>query len=78
MSMPNGLDAKEIGEIIGINQRAAKKRLERAGIKPVGYSGPTAIYDPSVVEAIRNVPGKGRPPKAKPEAPAKAAKKPRK
>jgi hypothetical protein len=67
--MPNGLDAKEIGERIGIKQRAAKKRLERAGIKPIGYSGPTAIYSEDVVEQIRNVPGKGRPPKAKPEAP---------
>jgi hypothetical protein len=49
MSMPDGLDAKEIGELIGINQRAAKKRLERAGIKPIGYSGPAAIYDPSLL-----------------------------
>jgi hypothetical protein len=65
MVMPNGLDAKEIGELIGINQRAVKKRLERAGIKAIGYSGPTAIYDPSVVEIIRNVPGRGRPPKTK-------------
>jgi hypothetical protein len=74
--MPNGLDAKEIGERIGIKQRAAKKRLERAGIKPIGYSGPTAIYSEDVVEKIRNVPGRGRPPKAKPEEPV--AKKPAK
>jgi hypothetical protein len=69
--MPNGLDAKEIGEALGINQRTAKKRLERAGIKPIGYSGPTAIYAPDALERIRNVPGKGRPPKpkTKPEEP---------
>jgi hypothetical protein len=73
MSMPNGLDAKEIGEIIGIKQRAAKKRLERAGIKPIGYSGPTAIYSADVVEQIRNVPGRGRPPK-KPETKKKPKK----
>jgi hypothetical protein len=79
--MPNGLDANEIGERIGIkNQRTVKKRLERAGIKPIGYSGPTAIYSEDVVEKIRTVPGRGRPPKAKPEAetPAKPKKKPAK
>jgi hypothetical protein len=36
-------------------------------------AGRTNIYDPSVVEAIRNVPGKGRPKKA--AAPTKPAKK---
>jgi hypothetical protein len=73
--MPNGLDAKEIGEALGINQRAAKKRLERAGIKPIGYSGPTAIYDPKVVDKIRDTPGPGRPPKTKPEDPDQSANK---
>jgi hypothetical protein len=63
MIMPNGLDAKEIGAALNINPRAVKKRLERAGVKPIGYSGPTAIYAPEALEAIRNVPGKGRPPK---------------
>jgi hypothetical protein len=73
--MPNGLDAREIGERIGINnQRTVKKRLERAGIKPIGYSGPTAIYSEDAVEAIRNVPGRGRPAK-KPGTPVKPAKK---
>jgi hypothetical protein len=67
MNMPNGLDAKEIGEILGIKPRAAKKRLERAGIKPIGYSGPTAIYAPAVIEEIKDVSGPGRPPKARPE-----------
>jgi hypothetical protein len=72
--MPKGLDAREIGDRIGINQRTTKKRLERAGIKPIGYSGPTAIYAEDVVEKIRNVPGRGRPPKAKPEPPDKPGK----
>ena len=31
--------------------------------------GQTGIYAPEVLEVIRNVPGKGRPPKPKPEAP---------
>ena len=50
----------EIADALGIPCKTAHKRLERAGIKPLSYK---AIYDPSVVEAIRNVPGKGRPKK---------------
>jgi len=60
----NAMTAKEIGEILGIHPKAAKTRLRRAGIEPVTYAGPTAMYDPSCVEAIRDVPGKGRPKKA--------------
>ena len=46
-------------------------------IQPKQKAGKTNIYDPSAVEAIRNVPGKGRPPKAKPE-PEKPVHKPKK
>jgi hypothetical protein len=42
----------------------------------VYLSSAFSLFSKSALEAIRNVPGKGRPPKAKPEAPA--AKKPRK
>jgi hypothetical protein len=69
------LTVKEIAEKLGINPGTAKIRLQRKGIKPIKLVGQTAIYDPSVVEQIRNVPGRGRPPKAKPEAPKKPAKK---
>jgi predicted ArsR family transcriptional regulator len=61
-----GLTIDEIAEELGIPWKTAHKRIETLGIKPLSYK---AIYDPSVVEAIRNVPGKGRPPKAKPESP---------
>jgi hypothetical protein len=66
--------AREMAEILGINLKAANLRIFRAGIKPVSKD---ALYDESALEAIRNVPGKGRP-KAKPEAqdkPEKTAKK---
>lgn len=55
-----------------------KMQLIRKGIKPIGYAGPTALYDPSSLEAIRNVPSKGRPKKITSETePAKPkAKKP--
>jgi CO/xanthine dehydrogenase Mo-binding subunit len=62
----NGLTVKEIAEKLGLGQPAVKMRLRVAGIKPIGYAGPTALYPESALEAIRNVPSKGRP-KKKPE-----------
>jgi len=61
----NGLNVNEIGELLEIKPKTAKQRLSRAGIKPIGYSGPTAIYDPSCVDAIREVSKGGRPKKPK-------------
>jgi len=49
---------------LGIAPDTAKQRLFVAKIKPITRE---AIYDKSALEAIRNVPGKGRPPKPKPE-----------
>jgi hypothetical protein len=66
-----GYTAKEMAEILGINLKAAKLRIFRAGIKPITKD---ALYDKITLEILRNVPGKGRPPKAKPEAPAKPKK----
>jgi uncharacterized protein YjcR len=60
-----GFTIKEIAERLGITPDTAKKRLQTHGLKPIEYAGPTAIYATSVVEAIRNVPGKGRPKKSK-------------
>jgi hypothetical protein len=57
----NGMTVNEIGGALGITPKAAKMRLRTAGIKPIGYAGPTALYDNDSVEKIRNVPGKGRP-----------------
>jgi predicted ArsR family transcriptional regulator len=57
------LTITEMAEILGITYLAAKQRLLRAGIKAVSYE---ALYDASSLEAIRNVPGKGRPKKAVP------------
>jgi hypothetical protein len=68
------LTVKEIADSLGIPMETVKSRIKRAKIEPVRYVGPTAIYAPEVMDRIRNVPGKGRPPKAKPEAADKAAK----
>ena len=66
----NGMTVKEIGEALKIHPKAAKTRLRTKGIKPIGYAGPTALYDPSCVEAIREVSKGGRPRKAtEPEKP---------
>jgi hypothetical protein len=68
----DGLTIQEIADALEIPYRTAQKRLERAGIEPITTG---AIYPKSALETIRNVPGKGRPPKAKPEDPDKPAKK---
>ena len=63
-----GLTIREIAEMLGLGQPTVKMRLRVAGIKPVSYAGPTAVYEKSALEAIRNVPGRGRPPKPKPDS----------
>lgn len=67
MRYMEGLTIAEMAEMLAIPYETAKVRLFRAGIKPVTKD---ALYDKSALEAIRNVPGKGRPPKARPEDPA--------
>jgi hypothetical protein len=49
-----------------------KHRIRRGGFEPLTKD---AVYAKEVFEAIRNVPGKGRPPKAKPEDAEKTEKK---
>jgi predicted ArsR family transcriptional regulator len=56
----NGLTITEMAEKLGITYITAKQRLLRLGIKPVTKE---ALYDESALEAIRNVPGRGRPKK---------------
>jgi transposase len=78
MSM-EGYTAKEIADILGINLKAAKLRIFREGIKPITKD---ALYDKSVLEILKNTPGRGRPKKAEPEPepvkPRAKAKKPAK
>ncbi|MDR0473430.1 MAG: hypothetical protein LBH43_07150 [Treponema sp.] len=45
------------------NPGAVKMQLIRKKIKPKGYAGPTAIYDPSVLDTIREIAPVGRPKK---------------
>jgi hypothetical protein len=66
-----GMTIDEIAGALKITPKTAHKRLERAGIKPISYK---ALYDPSVIEAIKIVDKGGRPRKAKLETPAKPGK----
>jgi hypothetical protein len=69
-----GLTIREIADRLKIEPKAVMARLLNANIQPKQKAGRTNIYDKSALEAIRNVPGKGRPRKA-PDKPAKKAKK---
>jgi predicted ArsR family transcriptional regulator len=66
-----GMTIDEIADELGIPWKTAHKRIETLGIKPLSYK---ALYAPSVVETIRNTPGKGRPRKT-PDKGAKKGKK---
>jgi len=59
-----GWTITEMAAKLGIERNTVMQRLFVAKIKPVTKE---AIYDKSALEAIRNVPGKGRPPKPRPE-----------
>lgn len=62
-----GMTIAEIAAQLERKPGAVKMQLIRKKIKPKEYAGPTAIYDPSALEAIRNIPSKGRPKKSKGE-----------
>jgi transposase len=53
-----GLTITEMAKILKVSTDTVVKRLQRARIKPVTRE---VMYDKSALEAIRNVPGKGRP-----------------
>jgi hypothetical protein len=55
-----GLTVEEMAKTLGLEEGTVRVRLSRAGIKPITHS---PIYAPEALEAIRNVPGKGRPKK---------------
>jgi predicted ArsR family transcriptional regulator len=54
------LTVREMAEKLGISPNTAKHRIFQLGIKPVSTD---ALYEVSALEAIRDVPGRGRPPK---------------
>jgi hypothetical protein len=62
-----GMTIDEMAKSLGLPYKTVAQRILRGGYEPV-FSG--NLYAPEVLEAIRSVPGRGRPPKARPERPA--------
>jgi hypothetical protein len=55
-----GMTIDEMAKNLGLPYKTVAQRILRGGYEPI-FSG--NLYSPEVFEAIRNVPGKGRPPK---------------
>jgi hypothetical protein len=60
------LTVKMMSDSLKLLPVTVKKRLQKHKIKPVGYVGITAIYDPSAIEVIKTSKSAGRPKKNKP------------
>ena len=58
------LTIKDISEKLGILPVTVKKRLQKHGIKPIQYVGTAGIYDPSVLEIVKDSNPIGRPKKS--------------
>jgi predicted ArsR family transcriptional regulator len=56
-----GYTITEMAERLKIPYDTVRKRLERAGIKPLANE---SIFPESALDTIRNTPGKGRPRKS--------------
>ena len=65
----------EMADKLNLPRDTVMRRILRGGYKPLTKD---ALYAIDVFEAIKDVPSRGRPPKAKPEEPEKAAPKPKK
>jgi hypothetical protein len=66
----NGITIDEMANILGLPYKTVAQRILRARYEPI-FSG--NLYSKDVLDAIRNVPGKGRP-KKQPETSKKASK----
>jgi hypothetical protein len=55
------MTVKELAERLGIPDRTVKSRLRLKNISPSRYVGPTAIYEPEVLDLIRAPNPRGRP-----------------
>jgi hypothetical protein len=60
ITIMEGETITEIANALGIDKWAAEKRLRKAGIKQLTRE---AVYPKGSADAIRNVPGPGRPKK---------------
>jgi len=58
-----GLTVAEMALALRLPPKTIKSRLTKAGVKPIGYAGPTGIYQPDALERIRDAQPRGRPKK---------------
>jgi hypothetical protein len=61
------LAIKDMAERLNLLPITVKKRLAKHGLTPIRYVGATGIYDPSVLDIIKDSPPPGRPPKSRPK-----------
>jgi hypothetical protein len=71
MTIMTGMTISEMAKKLGLGIKTIEGRIQRGGYRPLTKD---AVYSMDVFEAIKDVPGKGRPPKAKPEDPAEPGK----
>jgi hypothetical protein len=72
MKRMEGYTISEMAALTGLKYKTVEGRIQRGGYSPLTKD---AVYSREVFEAIKVVPGKGRPPKAKqPELKKKAKK----
>lgn len=57
-----GITVAELALALNLKPKTIKSRLTRAKIKPIAYAGPTAVYEPKVLEFLQQAPRRGRPP----------------
>jgi predicted ArsR family transcriptional regulator len=56
-----GITVLDIAQRLGISSDAARKRLNRLGIKPLRYIGSAALYRENDIEVIQDHGTRGRP-----------------
>jgi hypothetical protein len=61
----NGLTIREIVDKTNLKYSTVRMRLFRAGIKPVAYCGPVALYPESALEIVSGPRHRGPKPKAR-------------
>jgi hypothetical protein len=64
MTIMTGMTISEMAKKLSLGIKTVEGRIQRGGYKPLTKD---AVYSMEVFEAIKDVPGKGRPPKTKPE-----------
>ena len=60
----SGYTVKDMADICGVSFNTMRRRVFVLGLKEISRVGYTRIYDTSALDAVRSVPGRGRPKRA--------------